>query len=141
MPDLVVNAYKVAMLDADIDWLADDITGMLLDNVHTTDIDNQQFIDDISANEVAGTGYDAGGKSLTGKTTTQDNTNNRGVGDANDLTWTGSTLTGRYLAIYKNTGTPGTSPIIGIYDFVTDRSSSASDFTFQANALGYIYNE
>lgn len=141
MADLIVNSYKADMFEANIDWLVDDIQGMLLDNVHTTDIDTQLFIDDVSANEIVGTGYTAGGKDLGSKTVTIDNTNNRGVADAADLTWTGSTITARYLVLFKNTGTPSTSPIMGIYDFVSDKSSSASDFTFQANALGYAYNE
>jgi hypothetical protein len=141
MANAVVNSYKVDQFEANVDFLSDTIRMMYLDNNHTTNIDTQQFIDDVSANEVVGTGYVAEGPELGSKTVTQDNTNDRGVADAADITLSGSTITVRYGVLYKDTGTPGTSPIMGIYDFVSDKSSSASDFTFQASADGYIYNQ
>ena len=140
MANAVVNSYKADMVEGNVAFLTNTIKLMLLDNVHTTNIDTQLFIDDVSANEVSGTGYSAGGATLGSKTSTIDNTNDRGVMDSADVTFSASTITARYGVIYKDTGTPGTSPIIGIYDFVSDKSSSSSDFTFQVNADGLLYN-
>ena len=40
---------------------------MLLTNSHSNDPDTQEFIDDVSANQVSGTGYTAGGQLLPAK--------------------------------------------------------------------------
>ncbi len=71
----VVNTAKKKFGDGDIDWLVDTIKCMILNSTHTTNIDTQEFIDDVSANEVSSTGYTAGGETLASKTSTVDNTN------------------------------------------------------------------
>lgn len=134
----IVNPVKKKLFDGDIDLVNDTIKVMLLTNAHTTNIDTQEFIDDVSANEVSGTGYTAGGATLAGKATTVDNTDDEGVFDANDVTWSNSTITARYAVVYKDTGTPGTSPIIAIIDFGSDQTSSNADFTIQWSSEGIL---
>lgn len=125
-------------MNGGIDLDTDTIKVMLLTNSHTQDQDNHEFIDDVSANEVSGTGYSAGGATLANKAVTQDNTDNEGVFDADDVTWGSSSITARYAAIYKDTGTPGTSPIIAIIDFGSDKTSSSGNFTISWNAEGIL---
>lgn len=138
MADVIVNGFKKHIMNGGIDLDTDTVKVMLLTNSHTQDQDAHEFIDDVSANEVSGTGYTAGGQALAGKAVTQDNTDNEGVFDANDLTWSTSTITARYAAIYKDTGTPATSPIVCILDFGSDKSSSAGNFTIAWNAEGIL---
>ena len=111
---------------------------MLLDSSHSQDIDDYEFIDDVSANEVSGTGYTSGGAALASKAVTVDDTDDEGVFDAADTTWSTSTITARYAVLYKDTGTPSTSPIICIIDFGSDKSSSAGNFTISWNAEGIL---
>jgi len=138
MADAIQNTFKQHIMDGTIDLDTDDIQVMLLTNSHTQDIDNFEFIDDVSANEVSGTGYSAGGADLASEAVTVDDTDDEGVFDATDLTWSTSTITARYAVIYKNTGTPATSPIIAILDFGSDKSSSAGDFTLAWSAEGIL---
>lgn len=93
---------------------------------------------DISGQEVTGTGYVAGGAALTNKTVTQDNTNFDAVFDADDPSWANSTITGRYVALYKDTGTPSTSYLIALIDLGQSLSSSASTFSVVFNASGVL---
>lgn len=125
-------------MNGGIDLDTDTIKVMLLNNSHSQDQDNHEFIDDVSANEVSGTGYTAGGATLANKSVTQDNTDNEGVFDADDVSWSSSTITAYYAAIYKDTGTPGTSPIIAILDFGGAKTSSGGTFSIQWNAEGVL---
>jgi hypothetical protein len=138
MADVIVNSFKVKIMNGGIDLDTDTIKVMLLTSSHSQDQDNHEFIDDVSSNEVSGTGYTAGGATLGGASITQDNTNNRGVFDANDVTWSSSTITARYAVIYKDTGTPSTSPIVAILDFSENKASSSGNFTIQWHANGVL---
>ena len=100
-------------------------------------MDAHDFVDDIT-NEISGTGYTAGGATLANKSVTKDNTNDQSVFDADDVTWSNSTLTARGAVLYKDTGTPATSSLIKYFDFVTDQSSTAAPFTVQFNAAGIL---
>jgi hypothetical protein len=116
------TAFKKFM-DADIDLLSDTIVALLLDNTYTPDIDNHEFIDDVSGDEIAGGGYAR--QTLAGKTTTVDNSTDRCEFSSNSITgWNGDTFTGaRYMVIAKNTGADATSPIIVYYDFLADKTA------------------
>lgn len=134
MANAVYNSYKDDMIEGNVAFLTDTIKVALVTSTYTLDIDAHTRFTDIT-NEVSGTGYTAGGATLVGKTSTQDNTNNRGVMDATDITWTTSTITARAAIIYEAT----TGYLIGYVDFGADKSSSGSDFTIQWNASGILY--
>ena len=138
MADAIQNSFKAKIMNGSLDLDTDTIKAMLLTSSHSQNVDTHDFIDDVSTNEVSGTGYTAGGQALANKSVTQDNTDNEGVWDADDVTWSSSTITARYVALYKDTGTPSTSPIICILDFGTDKSSSAGNFTVAWNAEGIL---
>lgn len=144
MASVITNAFlgrligDNAQIGTAVDMEADTIKGMLLDSNHSNDIDAHVFIDDVSANEVSASGsYSAGGVTLTVVSTTDD-TNDLGQWDASDIVITSATITARYLAVYKDTGTPGTSPIIAIFDFGANVSSFSDTFTITINANGII---
>lgn len=138
MADAIPNSFKKHIMNGGIDLDTDTIKVMLLSSSHTQNVDAQEFIDDVSANEVSGTGYSAGGQALANKSVTQNNTTDKGVFDADDVTWSTATITARYAAVYKDTGTPSTSPIICIIDFGSDKSSTAGDFSINWNASGIL---
>lgn len=138
MADTIFNAFKKKIMDGSIDLDTDTIKVMLLTSSYTPDQDAHDFIDDASANEVSGAGYTAGGAALASKAVTQDDTDNEGVFDADDLTWSSSTITARYAILYKDTGTPATSPVICVFDFGSDQSSSNGNFTIQWHSEGIL---
>lgn len=136
--DQLVNTYKQKLMQGTFDHVNDTTKLMLLDSNHSTDIDAQVFIDDVSANEVSGTGYTAGGQTIANPAVTVDDTDDEGVFDGDDVTWSNSTITAQFGAIYKDTGTPSTSPIIGILDFGSDKTSTEGTFTVSFNDEGIV---
>jgi hypothetical protein len=134
MANAVYNSYKDGCIEGEIAFLTDTIKVGLVTSTYTVDIDSDTLWSDIT-NEVVGTGYTAGGATLASKTSTQDNTNDRGVMDAADVTWSTSTVTARAAVVYES----GTGYLIGYIDFAADKSSSASDFTIQWHADGILY--
>jgi hypothetical protein len=82
-----------------------------------------------ATNEVSGTGYTAGGGTLTNVTPTTSGTT--ALTDFADLTFSSSTITARGALIYNTTtgGGTGTTDSIVVLDFGSDKSSSAGDFT------------
>lgn len=139
MPDVKYNNGKEALLNGDIDLTNDTIKLALFPNTYTVNIDTQQFWSDVSGSEISGTNYTAGGNALAGKTVTQNNTTDRAVFDANDVVFTNVTLSNcRYGVLYKDTGTPATSPLIAQFDWGADQSPSGVDFTVVWNASGIL---
>jgi hypothetical protein len=82
-----------------------------------------------TSNEVTGTGYSAGGNTLTIST----NPTNGGSGTTVFLsfantTWTSSTITARGALVYQS---GGGNPSVAVLDFGADKSSSNGDFQIQ----------
>ena len=79
-----------------------------------------------TSNETSGTGYSAGGATLT----TVSPTTSGGVayGDFNDVSFTSSTITARGALIYNSSKA---NRAVAVYDFGADQSSSNSTFTIQ----------
>ena len=89
--------------------------------------------------EVTGTGYTAGGQTVT-VTVTNDTTNHKLVIGIPQIVWTGSTtITARQLFCYKSTGTASADPLILFADFGADVSSSGGTFTVNAITLEYTH--
>jgi len=78
-------------------------------------------------NEVVGTGYVAGGNTLTNVTPTVPGSNTA-ITDFPNTTWSTATITARGAMIYNSSA--GTNSVI-ILDFGSDKSSTAGDFTIQ----------
>ena len=129
------NTGKKKLLDGDIDLLTDTIKVCLLDNTHSADIDNDEYYDDISGDEVSASGdYSAGGSALASKTTTVDTGDDVCTFDAQDVGWNGASFTARYAVIYKDTGTASTSPS-GRVSPASASQSAHSPVRFARNAL------
>lgn len=130
------NANKAAW-NKEIDFDSDTIKVALLSSAYTPNQDSHDYWDDVSTNEVSGTGYTAGGKALTTKSVTYDAATNTVKFDADDVTWTGSTITARYAVVYDDSGaTNGQKALIAYFDFTTDRASSNGEFVVRWGADG-----
>lgn len=135
MASVFYNGFKLKIQNGSIDMDTDTIKCALVTSTYSPNIDTHVFWSDVT-NEVSGTGYTAGGATLASVTVTQDNTNDRGVVDAADVTWSTATITARAAVLYKSTGTASTSPLICYIDFGSDQTSSGGNFVIQWNASG-----
>lgn len=98
---------KQAFLEADIDWLVDDIKVCVVDGAdYTANLATDEFLSDIPGAAIVATSAN-----LSTKTSTD------GVADADDVTF--SSVTGdsvEIIVIYKDTGVAATSRLIAYYD-------------------------
>jgi hypothetical protein len=124
--------------NGEIDFDTDTIKVALLTSSYTPNQDTHDYFDDVSANEVSGTGYTAGGQALSSKTVTYDGATNTLILDAADSVWASSTITARYAVVYKSTGVSSTSPLIGYQDMTSDQSSTNGNFTVTWDATGIV---
>lgn len=101
-----------------VDWPNDTIKVALLKASYVPDVDGDGFYSDVSPDELSEVpGYTAGGKELTEKTEQYDAATNTTRLKAKDVQWKEVSLEARYAAVYKDTGTAATSPLIGYVDF------------------------
>lgn len=121
--DLDLDTHKVAMFTNSItpDFSADTAYG----------------VSPYDANEVSGTGYTAGGATLTGTTWTESPTGTL-MWDATDPSWTTSTITSARAALYYADALAGNNAIC-LQNFGADFSTTAGTFTIQL-ASGGIFN-
>ena len=78
-----------------------------------------------ATNEVSGTGYSAGGNTLTRVDPTSSGTT--AFTDFADTTWSSSTITARGAMIYNDSASG--NPAVVILDFGSDKTSTNGDFT------------
>jgi hypothetical protein len=122
MASFTYNSAKVKIADGSINWTSDTIKVALCTSSYTPNQKTHTWFSDVT-NEVSGTNYTAGGYTLSGKTLTQDNTNNRSVFDSSEISQSSVTIASyRYLVVYKSTGVAATSPLITVIDLGTDYS-------------------
>lgn len=131
MASAIYNSFKKKVIDgSNINVTADTIKVALCTSSYTPNIDTHVFFSDVT-NEVTGTGYTAGGATVTTPSVTVDTANDRAYFDADDTTWASSTITARYAILYKATGSAATSPLIGYIDFASDKSTTGDTFYIQ----------
>ena len=80
-----------------------------------------------TSNEVSGTGYTAGGNTLT-IAANPTSSGTTAFLDFSDVTWSSSSITARSALIYKS---GGSNPAIAVIDFSFDKQTSSADFVIQ----------
>lgn len=139
MASKMYGPFLQKALNKEVDWDSDTIKVALVSSAYTPNQDSHDYWDDVVANEVSGTGYTAGGQTLEGKTNTYDSANNVIVLDANDVVWSGSTITARYAVVYNDSGaTTAQKVLIGYVDFGSEQSSTNGNFTITWDATGIV---
>ena len=128
----IYNRFKANIMNKEIDLEADVIKVMLLTDVHSFNAAHNQK-SEIVANEVAGTGYAAGGKPLVGKAVTQAGATKW---DANDLAWTVATFTTRFAVMYADD--MANDDLICCFDFGANKTVSGDTFTLQFHVDGIL---
>tara|TARA_R110000851_G_scaffold154993_1_gene297286 strand:- start:703 stop:1134 length:432 start_codon:yes stop_codon:yes gene_type:complete len=87
-----------------------------------------------ATNEVSGTGYTAGGETLSSQAVAYDSTNQVAYFDASDPAWTTATITARGALIYNNSKSNAS---VAVLDFGADYTSTAGTFTVQLPSAAY----
>lgn len=108
---------------------------------YTLDANLHDFWNDVSANEVSGTGYTAGGNACASPTWTGPDGSGVLTFDASDpATWSQNAAgfsNGRRAILYYDTGVSTTSRLVGYSnDFGADAGNVAGDFSVTFNASG-----
>lgn len=138
MANAIYNSFKYDCSTGAIDLNTDTFKIMLVTSTYTPNIDTHTKRSDIT-NEVSGTGYSAGGATLSGVSVTNDTTNDRTAFDATDPTWASSTITARGAVIYKSRGGASSADELVCYlDFGSDITSTAATFTVTFGANGIL---
>jgi hypothetical protein len=107
---------------------------LLVTDTYTPDFNLHDFRDDIT-NEVTGTGYTAGGVTVTGTELTI--ATGTLTFDMVDTVYTTVTISNAMAGIfYFNVGTAATDQLLLLQDFVTAASATAANFTIQHAAGG-----
>ncbi|QCC48103.1 hypothetical protein [Halobellus limi] len=141
MATTLYNNFKTLLLNGGVDLDTDTIRALIIDDsaAYTPDIDTHIYVDDVTAvaNEMSGTGYTR--KTLNVSVST-DNTNDQGVVDADDLSYTGldaGTIQG--VLIYKEVTTDSDSPVVGWYESADfPLPTNGGDVTLTINASGLL---
>lgn len=111
---------------------------MFVTATHTPDQDAYDFINDVSANEAAGTSYSAGGITLTSVVVNLDTATNTVSVDADDITTAGLSVSARWGYVYVDTGTPSTSPILAYTDFSQGVGGNVTVTGYQFDSAGIL---
>lgn len=115
------TSAKVDFLGGVIDLDTDVMKIALYTSAATLDATTTAYT---TSNEVVGTGYTAGGNTLTGATISSSGTT--AFVDFADTTWTTATITARGALIYDSSQS---NKAVAVLDFGADKTSTAGDFT------------
>lgn len=119
-----------------VDFDTDTIKVMLVSNSYTPSTTGHATKTSVTG-EVTGTNYTSGGATL-GTLSVTDSTGTITF-DAADVTWTqsGTGFNNAYYAIvYKDTGSAGTSTLIGYIDLTGPKGNTTGDLTIQWGGTG-----
>ena len=122
----MVTSFKVGVLDGTFDFssgTAQTFKIALFTSAATLDATTTAYS---ATNETSGTGYTAGGNTLT-ISANPTSTGTTAFLDFADTTWSTATITARGALIYLADG--ATNPAIAVLDFGADKTSTAGDFT------------
>lgn len=128
--------------DVPIDFLTDTIKVSLHTTTYAPDVDAHEFYSDLTNELATANGYTNGGLTMGAKAVTYVAAGNKTVFDNTvDPTWTaaGGSLVFRYAIFRKDTGVPGTSPLIGYYDFGTQTITDTNTVTILLDATDGIF--
>ncbi len=132
----VYNQFKTEIMKGTVNLTSDSIKEILLNNSHSFNADNDAY-SDISANELATAGgYTQNTKTVGSPTVTVDDTDDEGVFDAADTSWTSATFSAYHNAKYDDTH--ASNILICSHDFGGVQTVTSGTFTIQYAAEGII---
>ena len=118
------TSFKVDLLDGEHDFGADTFKIALYTSSATLDATTTAYS---TTNETSGTGYTAGGNTLTVSVTPTSSGTTAYLSFSN-TTWSTASITARGALIYNSTNA---NKAVAVLDFGSDKTSTAGDFTIQ----------
>lgn len=135
--------FKKSIFDASVSGtpiilLTDTLKMMILTAGYTFSLANDRVRTDVipASNEVTGTNYTTRGFALTSRTVTLNTSTGVVTFDAADITAAqagGGFANGRFVVLYKDSGTDSTSPLIAVYDPGLTFGNVSGPLTLQIN--------
>lgn len=122
----MVTSFKKAILDGEMDFSSDTTDTFKIALYTSSATLGASTTAYSTTNEVSGTGYTAGGETLTVVAPTTSGTT--AFIDFSNVTWTTATITARGALIYKS---GGGNPAVAVLDFGADKTSTNGDFEIQ----------
>ena len=120
------TSFKKALLDGEMDFSSDTSQAFKIALFTSSATRSAATTAYATTNDVSGTGYTAGGNTLTVVAPTTSGTT--ALLDFSDTTWSSATITARGALIYKS---GGGDPAIAVIDFGEDKQTSSADFVIQ----------
>lgn len=135
MASLVYNRLLELWASGQIDFDTDTFKVMLTTSAYAENKDTHDFRDDVT-NEVTGTGYAAGGNTVT-VSVTLDNANDRLDISLGGTTWPASTISNAQKAVYYKSrgGAASADELVAVVDNGSGVSTSAGTLTLTASTL------
>jgi hypothetical protein len=136
-PCVLYNQFKKKLLtltdSIDFDNGATALKVALLAATYLPSPDTHAFFSDVLSHELTGGvgGYTSGGEAVTGVSVGVNTADDFAYVDASAVTWTTVVFVCRYAVLYKDTGNPATSPLIGYVDFGADQTPNGVNFSVQ----------
>lgn len=97
----------------------------LFPSTYVPNQDTDHFYSDIKSQEITGTGYTAGGVTVTGASLAYNAGTNTWTLSFNPVAWSSSSFTARIAVLYVSTGTDSTSTLLSWLDAGADQTSSS----------------
>lgn len=134
MASLIYNSGLDDAFRGNIDFDTDAFRVMLVTSAYTPNKDTHTKRSDVT-NEVTGTGYTAGGPTVT-VSVTKDTANDRIDVSLGSASWATATITARAGVYYKSRGGASSADeLVAYIDFGTDITSTAGTFSLSASTL------
>ena len=112
-----------------------DIRVALLSSAYTADVQNDDNWGEISSLEITGNNYSSPGAELTTKSVTA--SGQEVVFNADDVTWSNSSITAYYAVVFDNTSTAAANKkLLSYTDFGGAKIADGGDFTIQWSTAG-----
>jgi hypothetical protein len=128
--------FFLSLANKEIDLDSDTLKVMLCTSAYTPDQDAHRYKSDVT-NEITGTGYTAGGATLSSVQVAYTGASNLVSLDSADAQWTSATFTARVAVLYDATpASDSTRPLIGYILFDADIPVTNSTFTLQWDSSG-----
>lgn len=128
--------FLLHMAKADVDFDTASLAAMLATSSYVPDFGVHEFRSDVT-DEVAGTGYTAGGLALTGVAVALDAVNSWVNIAADDADFGTLTVSGiAQLIVYVDTGSSATDLLVSCHTLPAPRSVTAGNFTYKFAADG-----
>jgi hypothetical protein len=127
------------LVNGDVDWdTSTNVMCALCTSSYTPDQDAHEFYSSITGEVASGSGYTTKGAAIGSRSVSADTASNETRLIGGNVSWSSATFTARYAVIFRDTGTAGTSPLLGYVDFGTNMPVSAGTFTITWDATGIL---